>query len=63
MAWILLDSELGPLMLELNARPGLNVQLANQQGLHQNLVKVEQLGEIPKSIDERIALAETLLLN
>ncbi len=59
---IVLDSELGPLMLELNARPGLNVQLANQQGLQQNLVKVEQLENIPKSIDERITLAEKLIL-
>jgi alpha-L-glutamate ligase-like protein len=60
---IVLDNELGPLMLELNARPGLNVQLANQQGLHRNLVKVEQLDKIPQSIDERIALSETFLLN
>ena len=30
---MVLDSDLGPLMLELNARPGLNVQLANQIGL------------------------------
>ena len=60
---VVLDSELGPLMLELNARPGLNVQLANQQGLHRNLVKVEQLDKIPQSIDERIALSETFLLN
>ncbi len=60
---IVLDSELGPLMLELNARPGLNVQLANQQGLQHNLAKIEQLENIPQSIDERIVLAETLLLN
>lgn len=60
---IVLDSDLGPLMLELNARPGLNVQLANQQGLQHNLAKIEQLEKIPQSIDERITLAETLLLN
>ncbi|MDW3096235.1 MAG: alpha-L-glutamate ligase-like protein [Gammaproteobacteria bacterium] len=57
---IVLDSNLGPLMLELNARPGLNVQLANQQGLYNNLAKIEKLEKIPQSIEERIMLAETL---
>jgi alpha-L-glutamate ligase-like protein len=60
---LVLDSELGPLMLELNARPGLNVQLANQRGLLHNLHKVEQLEKIPKSIDDRISISKTLLLN
>lgn len=30
---IVLDKEQGPLMLELNARPGLNIQIANREGL------------------------------
>ncbi len=30
---IVLDRDLGPLVLELNARPGLAIQIANQQGL------------------------------
>jgi len=59
---MVLDSELGPLMLELNARPGLNVQLANQQGLQVNLNKIEQLKNIPTGVDERIALAQSLQL-
>lgn len=29
---IVLDKEKGPLMLELNARPGLNIQIANREG-------------------------------
>lgn len=29
---IVLDKEHGPLMLELNARPGLNIQIANREG-------------------------------
>ncbi len=29
---IVLDKDQGPLMLELNARPGLNIQLANREG-------------------------------
>ncbi len=30
---IVLDKEQGPLMLELNARPGLNIQIANREGV------------------------------
>ena len=29
---IVLDKEHGPMMLELNARPGLNIQIANREG-------------------------------
>ena len=57
---LVLDSELGPLMLELNARPGLNVQLANQQGLQQHLMEIEQLEKIPSDTAQRIAFAQTL---
>ena len=34
---IVLDRDLGPLILELNARPGLNIQLANRKGLRHPL--------------------------
>lgn len=30
---VVLDSKLGPMLLELNARPGLSIQVANQAGL------------------------------
>ncbi len=39
---IVLDRERGPLMLEINARPGLNIQIANQCGLVHRLKQVEQ---------------------
>lgn len=38
---LVLDKEKGPLMLELNARPGLNIQIANRQGLLERYKKVE----------------------
>jgi alpha-L-glutamate ligase-like protein len=41
---IVLDRDLGPLILELNARPGLNIQLANRRGLRGRLDAVEGLG-------------------
>ena len=41
---IVLDRDLGPLILELNARPGLNIQLANRRGLRERLDAIEALG-------------------
>jgi alpha-L-glutamate ligase-like protein len=38
---IVLDRDKGPLILELNARPGLNIQIANQVGLLHRLKAVE----------------------
>ena len=39
---IVLDRDKGPLVLELNARPGLNIQIANHCGLLHRLELVEQ---------------------
>ncbi len=36
---IVLDRALGPMLLELNARPGLSIQVANQEGLIGRLKK------------------------
>lgn len=36
-----LDRDMGPLLLELNARPGLNIQIANHIGLYRRLRLVE----------------------
>ncbi|MGR9108542.1 MAG: alpha-L-glutamate ligase-like protein [Gammaproteobacteria bacterium] len=57
---IVLDRELGPLMLEVNARPGLSIQLANGAGLVTRLRKVENLRNIPESIPARVAIAKAL---
>ena len=54
---IVLDRELGPLVLELNARPGLSIQLANRHGLRNELQRIEALKTIPASSSERVALA------
>lgn len=42
---IVLDRKLGPLILELNARPGLAIQIANGAGLAHRLQAIEALGE------------------
>jgi alpha-L-glutamate ligase-like protein len=57
---IVLDEELGPMMLEINARPGLNIQLANKVGLLSRLRYIEKLSTIPELIPERMALAKVL---
>lgn len=41
---IVVDRDLGPLILELNARPGLAIQIANDRGLHRQLLQIERLG-------------------
>ncbi len=58
---IVLDRTLGPLMLEINARPGLSIQIANGLGLLPRLRKIEALKNIPDSIQERVALAKSLI--
>jgi alpha-L-glutamate ligase-like protein len=39
----LIDKEMGPVIVELNARPGLSIQLANQDGLRWRLRKARGL--------------------
>jgi hypothetical protein len=48
------------MMLEMNARPGLSIQLANRIGLLPRLRHVETLVAVPESIAERVQLAKTL---
>ena len=54
---IVLDREKGPLMLELNARPGLNIQIANREGLGHRLALVEAKIDQLKTMQDRIAFA------
>ncbi len=58
---LVMDQYLGPLMLELNARPGLNVQLANKRGLLKSLRRWSELEEIPKCPEERIRMAQSAI--
>jgi alpha-L-glutamate ligase-like protein len=56
---IVLDRDRGPLMLELNARPGLSIQIANRAGLRTRLEAVEREHARLPSVAERIAFART----
>jgi len=55
---IVLDKDLGPLILEINARPGLNIQLANNAGLLPRLNLVKQAGTQLTSIEDRVNFAK-----
>jgi len=56
---IVLDKVRGPLLLELNARPGLNIQIANREGLRHRLELVEaRVGDL-KSASDRVEFAKT----
>lgn len=57
---IVFDRELGPLVLELNARPGLSIQIANREGLRTRLDAVEQNVARGLSASGRVELATTL---
>ncbi|WP_290652518.1 alpha-L-glutamate ligase-like protein [Aquisalimonas sp.] len=57
---IVLDRTQGPMMLELNARPGLSIQLANRASLRHRLRIIEALDSIPEDARERAELAREL---
>ena len=57
---MVLDKNKGPMLLELNARPGLAIQVANDTGLLPRLQKIDALSdeEIRLPAVERVALAK-----
>ena len=55
---MVLDQERGPLLLELNARPGLSIQIANGEGLLPRLRRIETLPKADGySLEQRIDYA------
>jgi alpha-L-glutamate ligase-like protein len=54
---IVLDRDRGPLVLELNARPGLAIQIANRQGLLRRLQICEQRADFKAAVGQRIEFA------
>lgn len=51
---IVLDKNRGPMMLELNARPGLAIQIANGKGLRDSLKKIDKKYPRGLSAQERV---------
>jgi len=56
---IVLDRDLGPLILELNARPGLNIQIANKAGLQPRVERVLQAKDMLKTVADRVQFARS----
>ncbi len=54
---LVLDQDLGPLLLELNARPGLAIQIANAAGLIHRTNLVEQHRQELPTVPDRLAFA------
>jgi alpha-L-glutamate ligase-like protein len=54
---LVLDKNLGPLILELNARPGLAIQIANGNGLVHRLRKIEAIETPDPDPEARVAFS------
>jgi alpha-L-glutamate ligase-like protein len=54
---LVLDRDRGPLVLELNARPGLNIQIANRCGLLTRLQPAHEASPRLTTADQRVAFA------
>lgn len=57
---IVLDRTHGPLLLELNARPGLGIQIANRSGLKLRLDAIDAVAALPDTPEARCVLATEL---
>lgn len=63
---MVLDQEQGPLILELNARPGLNIQIANDAGLtlrahavEHHIAELKRQG-ITETVEERVRFSQSM---
>ena len=55
---VVLDKEKGPMVLEVNARPGLSIQVCNKAGLKARIEKIDEI--TVRSVDHAITLAKYL---
>ena len=60
---IVLDATLGPLVLELNARPGLTIQIANGRGLRDIFDRIDTAPSLPADPAARVAFTRELAGN
>ena len=54
---IVIDRDLGPLILEMNARPGLNIQIANCEGLARRIARIDEIYKPRSKPEERARVA------
>ena len=54
---MVIDKDLGPMILEMNARPGLNIQIANGEGLAQRIARVDEIYDADALPERRARIA------
>ena len=54
---MVIDRELGPMILEMNARPGLNIQIANCAGLADRLARIDEIHSEEDTATDRARIA------
>lgn len=54
---MVIDRDRGPLILEMNARPGLNIQIANCTGLASRVARIDEIYDPDAHPDERAKIA------
>lgn len=54
---MIIDRDKGPLILEMNARPGLNIQIANCTGLANRISRIDELHDAGVSPEERARIS------
>ena len=54
---MVIDRDRGPLILEMNARPGLNIQIANRTGLARRIARIDEVHDEAARPEERAQFA------
>jgi alpha-L-glutamate ligase-like protein len=54
---MVIDRDLGPMILEMNARPGLNIQIANCTGLTSRIARIEEIFDADATPEQRARIA------
>ena len=54
---MVIDRDRGPLILEMNARPGLNIQIANGAGLADRIARIDELYDASATPEERAEIS------
>jgi alpha-L-glutamate ligase-like protein len=54
---MVIDSQLGPLILEMNARPGLNIQIAKCAGMTKRLARMDEIHDPSAGPEDRAHIA------
>ncbi len=60
---VVVDAEVGPMVLELNARPGLTIQLANRVGVRQVMEEIARRNVGQLTLAERVRLGRALAIS